>query len=528
LLKKLNDAAPGLDLDHTVDLMFHGGIFTMSDPTFLGDHITIMREAWSQDRTLAALGHLPQAAAQWIAEPIMAHQVPMEKAGLFVENYGQQWLARRSEIEAGTLTEETLARNVGRQIENVMGQVQYDMNFFPRVVKTVAQFMLTAPGWKLGTIRQVLGAGVGQGKELVRASQARELPHLEPRLAWAAATLIRTVAQSMIITGVASLYNTGKWALPSGSMLNWFYPVYKRDPDGTEHHWSPLSYVADFVGIQTNPIDYVTNSLSPMISRTVESYWTNKRYGGAQVFDRNDPWYMQQAAKLGNVLLPTNIITSNMLRATKTSHLDWSNPFSPQNLSLIALTASGVARPAPAYIEQDDAQKEMSEYLRAHSSNEGMTPQQVQKRNARNDYEETLRTGDKSAAQTIVHSGALSLADIKLAQKQALIPRDAARFSKLPLDEKLNVYERMSPEERSLFAGYNHDGMTLTVRAKLQESYMNELKQGRIRAEDAPALRSRMIAMGRLPHAPKPTHLPVSNAASRKQLVAAETRRAGQ
>lgn len=386
LMKTMSKIAPGVDVEHMVDLMFHAGISIKSGELVRMKAIEAATEAFRQDRVLAGLVHTPGAAAEAMMYPIMELQVPNEKVGAFMKEFGLRRMQLADDIADGRISEEEIARDVGRYLENTFGQVAYDFNFFHPVVKTVAQIVLNSPGWKLGNIRNLLGAAPAQAKEIGRAIRGQRMPNIDPRVTWGVAMLARTMATSALIT----MATTPDHRMPK-NLMEWIFPVASQVGERVSHYM-PLSYAADYISAFESavknpfffPGEWMMHSLSGPLAKSMEVV-QNEDYYHNEIYDRHDTRLEAIGKALGHIIMPDNLVASNVLEArrraaggglgerTNTPMTAW---YSPENIKLLSLAYSGLGRPAPAHIERTPAQNFLAEQSRGSRQEAPYTPEQ--------------------------------------------------------------------------------------------------------------------------------------------------------
>ncbi len=91
----------------------------------------------------------------------------------------------------------------------------------------------------------------------------------------------------------------------------------------------------------------------------------------------------------------------------------------------------------------------------ARASHGVLTPEEVQRQQARRNAIAAIRSQAPNAGQTVqqgIATGAIRPADIKPMLKQAAVPPDVDRFKQLPLAEAMHVYQLATPDEKKRFA----------------------------------------------------------------------------
>ena len=121
-------------------------------------------------------GHVGQAAwaatkgtLRLIASPLMQHYVPRMKFVVATHLLAMKLDQYSEALAAGTITEETLARQVVTTIEDRFGEVNYGRQYLNNTIKAAVQLAFMAPGWKGGTWDTMIGAMVEAGLSVSQA-----------------------------------------------------------------------------------------------------------------------------------------------------------------------------------------------------------------------------------------------------------------------------------------------------------------------------------------------------------------------
>lgn len=104
---------------------------------------------------------LPLTAVEATLRPAFAYYIPRLKVGAFRDLFASELVRNSQRIQDGRMTRAELARNVWNNVENRMGELNYDNLFWNRNFKTALMLSTRAVGWNLGTVRE-LGGGFFQ------------------------------------------------------------------------------------------------------------------------------------------------------------------------------------------------------------------------------------------------------------------------------------------------------------------------------------------------------------------------------
>lgn len=112
-------------------------------------------------KTAVQLLRTPLAAVEATMRPMFTYYIPRLKVGAFQDLFSAELQRNSQKIQDGKITRAEVARNVWNNIENRMGELNYDNLFWKRNLKTSLMLTTRAVGWNLGTGREI-GGGVFQ------------------------------------------------------------------------------------------------------------------------------------------------------------------------------------------------------------------------------------------------------------------------------------------------------------------------------------------------------------------------------
>lgn len=410
------------DLDQLVDDMFQGGLV-------VGQHRDYQTR--SMDKTFtealhsgnpigAALRVLP-ALTQGLMHPLFNVYIPALKYSLFLRMMSEQVSERSRELEQGTVTRETLARQVADSVENRFGELNFDNLFLDRSVKSGLQLLFRSVTWKMGTAREMLGGIGGQSRELARwagdvlggiggggndggkgtdgeaepseepengkgrANGEKALPRLDIRASWVASLIITTA----IIGAVAAKLLSGKYPWQhaeedsdeglTAEQAGWLETVHPRtgetDSRGKPVRLSLPTYWKEVENITSSPKKWLTGSLSTILGRGIDVA-ENRDYFGNYVYDPNAS-LLQELKETGKYVAPTPFVVSNFERGKQ------------QGLGKTAwLSAFGFPK-APSDLDFTPAER----LARSLSPHDPATPEELEQWRAKR---ESLESGEAS------------------------------------------------------------------------------------------------------------------------------------
>lgn len=185
------------------------------------------REALGQVRRGELLGagknvafnvlRLPMAAIEATMRPLFTYYIPRLKVGAFRDLFATELERNSQRIQDGEMTHESIARDVWNNIENRMGELNYDNLFWNRNLKTGLMLTTRAVGWNLGTVRELGGAFFQDlPKEAFNAARGKGF-NFTPKIAY-------TLSLFFFVATLGAIYqylHTGK---KPGSPKDLFYP----------------------------------------------------------------------------------------------------------------------------------------------------------------------------------------------------------------------------------------------------------------------------------------------------------------
>lgn len=330
-----------------------------------------------------------------------------------------------------------IAGSVVDAVDNRLGQMAYDNQFWNKTARELAQVAIGAVGWQVGTVRTVTGglrdvahlwdpeklvspldkAGKLTGENMERFGRLSYLLSLALTMGGSAAAL------QYALTGQA----------PTDKKDYFFPKTGRKNPDGTDERVSFPSYWMDHYKLATHPLETAEHKIHPTISMFLEAL-TNKDYYGTQIHDEEAPWY-KQAEQVGEYVakgfLPYTVTGIKEANKAGTS--------TGQNVGQFF----GVAK-APASVSRSPMQAFVYE-RNAFKRPQTTTVEQSEKYAARRDALTAMRTGQKA------DTSALTDREVKSLTKRAAIDPVVEKFKSLALTDKFRAYELASPDERKQY-----------------------------------------------------------------------------
>jgi len=380
------------------------------------------------------------AALEAGTAPILGWYVPRMKAAAF---------ARRAELALDRLgpnaSEDaqraalTKAWDVG---DDYYGQFVYDNSFAHNAVKDVLKTTIGRFGWQYGTLRAGTGAAVDTAAtpaRIVRAVKARSTAGNEPITDRMGYALGLTVIAG-ITGGIANYLMTGERPKEA---KDYFYPrTGGTNDDGTPERVSFPSYINEFYNWSTKPGQTATHKISPAIHLFNDLVVRNADFQNVQIRNPQDSFGQQAkdvAGYLGKQILPISVQSVQKSREAG------------QGLGRQVAGVFGLKN-APSDIDVSPALALTRQYMGERSPNGVITKEQMAKRQAVRELEKAIRNKVPvgKRADEMVRGGILTDDDVDRAIDHADMSPLEAGFKRLTYEQKLNVLDKASPDERRL------------------------------------------------------------------------------
>jgi hypothetical protein len=411
----------GAEIGAIADALTQGGGRVRMDRFYKNNSVEALTKALRRKDPISAAFHVIPAALELAAKPILEYVVPRQKLGVFAD----LWRFERERLGPNATPEmvREAARTAWKSVDNRMGQLVYDTEFWNRTAKDLAMVSVRAVGWNVGTIREVGGgmADLLRGRFTHRASYVVALP--------VAVGLYGAIYQYLM---------TGQGP---GELKDYFYPKTGRlDQDGNPDRVVLPSYMKDIASYAKHPVQTMGHKLHPLIG-TVAEMLQNENYYGDQIRNPHDPIVQQAkqvATYLGDQVIPIAIRNAAEQRRRE------------QSLAVRAQSFVGIV-PARREDVRTKAQNRMQEYLSQGAG--GLTPEQQAAGRQRADVlaglrNKTLGPGELGAK---VQQGLLTLPGAKRLARRAQIAPTLDKFKRLSLPEALDVYRMATPTERRVW-----------------------------------------------------------------------------
>lgn len=379
------------------DALFTGGASLRARQYYKNTTLDTFFKNIREGNYIGALIRGPMAAVEATMRPLFSYYIPRLKVGAFRQLYSEELLRNAKRIADGTLTQEKVARDVWNNIENRMGELNYDNLFWHRNLKAGMMLSFRAVGWNLGTVREIGGGLLQDPFEQFKSKQGREDfkkygYNFTPKMQY-------TLALFTMMATFGAIYqylHTGK--KPQG-IKDLFYPRNgTKTASGDDGRVEFPSYLKDLYQVSHSPIKTVGNKLAPELSALIDVI-TNKDYYGDYIRNPNDN--LSKQAKQLATFLGTQFL-----------------PFTVQNIQQQMKGKSGIEQNiesflgiinAPSDVVKSEYEKQLLNlYLEQRGESGPKTPEQKAIQDAKTSAREAIQKGDYSELQDLVNKGIIT------------------------------------------------------------------------------------------------------------------------
>ncbi|MGH8014155.1 MAG: hypothetical protein ACREQ4_16815, partial [Candidatus Binataceae bacterium] len=390
------------------------------------------RAALAHGNPIGAVLRAPLAVLEQAAKPLFQYLVPRAKAAAFFRlNEFEQ-----AKLPAGTSEMDRLkaAYQVQNTIDNRFGELNYDKLWWNNKAKDLAFVALRAPGWLLGTMRELGGgaADLASGKGLTaRAAYTIALP------VWTA--LWGSMLQYAVTGTFPKVEENAR-----DTLRNFFAPII--GPNGVRG-WLP-TYMKEVYHLgaaldglyygDTRPASgYIASKLNPTVQLGSDLI-RNRTYPDTQVRNPEDPIGAQIGEVLrheGSSLLPFTV--QNLVRERELG----ASASTAGTLSSLGVT------PAPRALQQSAFENYIDSKIGARMPEEAMTQEQAKRFQRRRQAITDLRAG-KSADLRGLGKG-----DLNYILREVRQPPIVDRAMRLSLPELAQGLRYATPDEKKAIVG---------------------------------------------------------------------------
>jgi len=374
----------------------------------------------------AAPVHAAMSLVELLSVPIMKWEVPRLKLGVFYymasDIYEQAnkrgWDDFRIRSEMAEAWDD---------VENRMGQLNYDNLNWDRTTKEIVMLAFRAPGWTLGSIREFGGGAYDAATFWTRFGKDKDI--ITSKMAYAFGAAISYALQGMAL----QYFLSGE---PPKEMRDLYFPrTGRKNSDGSDERLSMPHYSKDIVAWLRDPIKTLQHKLNPVWGTATDIFWSNEDYFGRQIREGDTA----EQVKQGITYFVNNMFTPFSVRNAFKLHENG------ETIPIAALIGATGVSPAPAYITRSPAQSLMINYLRGRGGRRHISQADAEMSDRRRQLVRDLRSGKKVTADRWEGFTSRQRTGIKRDAKQTSFQ---VSFRKLSFNEAVNVFTVASRNER--------------------------------------------------------------------------------
>jgi hypothetical protein len=332
-----------------------------------------------------------------------------------------------------------IAGKVVDVVDDRLGQMTYDNQFWNKTAREVAQSVIGAVGWQVGTLRTVFGGAADLPKlfrpeELVASLDrtgsvtSENMGRVSGRL-----TYLITLGLLMGSLGAITQYLlTGK---KPTEIKDYFFPrTGRRNWDDSEERLQYPSYWMDHYKLATHPLETAKHKLHPSISMLMEAL-SNQDYYGAEIRDPEAPW-QTQAKEIGEY------VAKGFL------------PYSLNNQSKLAESDSGAGQraanfigvtTAPSDVTRSTFQAFLADISHGKAPKGAKSAADAAHSQKTYEIEDALRHGESP------DQSELTAKERKRVNKDAQSEVPELRYKYLTFEQKIEGFEIATSEERERY-----------------------------------------------------------------------------
>lgn len=384
----------------------------------------------------ANLLRLPLATVEATMRPLFTYYIPRLKVGAFRDLFASELQRNSQRIQNGEMTRASIARDVWNNIENRMGELNYDNLFWNRNLKTGLMLTTRAVGWNLGTVRE-LGGGFFQDlpAEAIKAAKGKGF-NFTPKMAY-------TFSLFFFVGTVGAIYqylHTGK--LPQ-SAKDLFYPENgATTASGEPYRVDFPTYLKDIYQsgvpqlLTGNPFgafdsftSMLKNKSSPELS-TILDLMNNQDFYGNEIRNPHDntPTQLKQVALyLLTQLVPFTLQQQQNLAAGKSDVEQQAESF------------LGIVKAPAAVIQSDYNAQLQAIYSDQVGGFAPETPEQAAQAAEKAQVVAQIKKGDYSGVQKLINDGIIKPTGLKQFLQGAVLTTPQKEYRGLSPENKAKV-----------------------------------------------------------------------------------------
>ena len=421
-------------LMHIEKALFTGGASLRSRQYYKNTVYDTFIKRIREGNYLGAAFRLPLAAIEASTRPLLAYYIPRLKVGAFRSIYASEVQKNIKRLETGDITYSTIARNAWTNVENRMGELNYDNLFYSKVTKTALMLTFRAVSWNIGTIREIGGSITDTTKAIgnVTTKSGRKKFEFTQKMA-------HTFSLFFLVGLIGAIYqylHTGK---KPESVKDLYYPRNGAlDSNGQDYRVELPTYLKDTYQFSNSPIKTVANKFAPEFTSSY-NLLQNEDFFGDNIRNKNDNATLQM--KQISLYLASQF-----------------EPISVQQVLNLRKGEAGIEQQVEAMLGITKAPQELidTEYTKMikqlYNEQRGgfapRTPEQKELANLKVQAINEIKNGDYTTLNKLVDEGLISKITAKNMEKNINKTSIEKMFKGLSKKNKAQLYASTTPEEQ--------------------------------------------------------------------------------
>ena len=409
------------------------------DRRFWPDSTQNMINDWAEGKHVKAVARSPFALVEQTARPIMEWLVPRQKFGVFSEIL-KSWMDKHPNATHEEFRK--AAQDTVNNVEERLGQVNYDRLFVNNTAKNLVQGIVRAPGWTGGTILQI-GRGLhdlaGNFKDLATGKPTE----LSDRSAYTLALVVTTALANGLLTKLF----TGKDPDEKDLLA---FRTGKFDEKGNPERFMLPTYMKDIYSYGHKPMETLAAKQHPMVGLLTD-ITKNRDYYGRGIRHRGDPMIDQFGQLAGYTV---KAFEPFWMRGVQREKERGSGTLEK------ALPLIGVM-PARQQLTETPAQSEARELARYTD----LTTEQAARGQLHSQLRNRLTMGDRKPMMDAFHAGKISRKELENIIHDSKLQPLVRMTRNMELADILKVWGKADDAERKLlrpliekkWMGYTHN-----------------------------------------------------------------------
>lgn len=258
-----------------------------------------------------------------------------------------------------------ISRKVVNLIDDRLGHMSYDNQFWNPYAKHMAQLVVMAPGWVSGTLRTVTG-GVADVRRLVqpekingpldKAGKVNDAKF--GRLTSRTSNLIVLSMVTAAASGTFMYMLTGQWPEEA---KDYVHPkTGRKNADGTDERISWPTYAKEHFALVTHPVKELSGKLNQPLIQMAWELIHNADFSNTEIYD-SKAGVGTQLKEIAQYVAEGFYKPISVSNADKADKMDAINPNTPELNKALRASAMFGMTPARAEIDHSDAENFINE-----------------------------------------------------------------------------------------------------------------------------------------------------------------------